>query len=59
MAVSEIDFFIFSENTIYLKIFKRSVLIFLIFIESQKINSAEAVISSQDLQGAASNLKDS
>ena len=59
MVVSAIDFVIFSENTIYLKIFKRSVLICLLFIESQKINSAEAVISSQDLQGAASNLRDS
>ena len=59
MVVSAIDFVIFSENTIYLEIFKRSVLICLIFIESQKINSAEAVISSQDLQGAASNLRDS
>ena len=59
MVVSAIDFVIFSVNTIYLKIFKRSVLICLIFIESQKINSAEAVISSQDLQGAASNLRDS
>ena len=59
MAVSAIDFVIFSENKFYLKIFKRSVLICLIFIESQKINSAEAVISSQDLQGAASNLRDS
>ena len=59
MVVSAIDLVIFSENTIYLKIFKRSVLICLLFIESQKINSAEAVISSQDLQGAASNLRDS
>ena len=49
MVVSAIDFVIFSVNTIYLKIFKRSVLICLLFIESQKINSAEAVISSQDL----------